>query len=441
MHNSINSKSLRIELVDFFGYAMVILLTLVELFSLDYTGRDGIVVSQFLLIGVYSFYRAASCNVNISIYRMVYIFSYIFFFLAPLQQYTSGIVFWKSNGFFLTYTDEDYLKANLFILLFLVFYDIAYNSKEKIKRKKEKEFEPFNLANSTTLILLAISSFSFLILVITNNLTSSSNIVSDSSINSQLQFILRFIPVTCLMLVILCYQNQGKKPKIILAVLVITCVIIFFPFWGNMPRFFLLGSYLVVYTLIFAKQNRNKSLIMFAFVFVFSFAFTDLKYITSIYDLKDMAINFNHMDFDAYQMLMAMIHYVTENGIVYGKNILSALAFLIPRGVWPAKLQASGSIVAQFYGSWFTNVSMPIVGEAYFALGWLGIIVIPIIIGRISQIIDGWGKGSNPAKRCTFALFAGMTIYIMRGALLPAFAFVFGILLAIIFVCYVRRMR
>lgn len=436
---------MHVEKFDFVAYLAVIAITIMELMQLDYGNANVNVVVQFLIMGTYFFIRIVKHKTNISIFRMVYIFCYIFFFMAPIQQYTSGTVLWRSNGYVLNYTDSDYIKANLAIMLFMLVFDMSYHYFCKRRLSKSKwikhnhigmEKRSLGLSTSTSLLLLTVSILAFMLLVVTNNLTSMSTIVSNSSVNMQLQYILRFIPVVCLMVMVICYESdKGFNTKFSLVVYTIECVIIFFPLWGNMARFFLLGSYVVVFSLFFANRTKKKSLLVLLFVVGFCFAFSDLRYITSLADLKTTAINFNHVDFDAYQMLMGMMHYVKEEGISFGQNIISALAFLIPRELWAGKLEASGAIVISYYGSWFKNVSMPLVAEAFFAFEWIGLIAFALIFAKLSSRIDEWSNEINPFKRCIFCLIAGMSIYIMRGALLAAFAFVFGILLAIIFIC------
>lgn len=432
-----------VEKFDLVAYLSVIGITIMELTQLDYKNANSVVIIQFMIMGCYFFSRIVSHKINISIYRMMYIFCYVFFFMAPIQQYTSGVVLWKGNGYSLNYNDSDYIAANFAIMIFMLLFDFTYHyckcknttSRRFIRATSNDYVINLSFNMSTMLILLAVSIVAFVLLAITNNITSFSSIVVNSSLNMQLQYILRFIPIVCLMNTILVYkQAKDKKIYPFLFFYMIECGIIFFPLWGNLARFFLLGAYIVILSLLFAGMRKKKSLVFLFFVVGFCFAFSDLRYMKSLSELQTVAINFNHVDFDAYQMLMGMMRYVKEEGVVYGLNYLSALAFLIPRSVWTGKLEASGAIVVSHYGSWFENVSMPLVGESYFAFGWFGIALLSLIFGRIISKIDDWYDENNPLKRCIFCLMAGMSFYIMRGALLAAFAFVFGILLAVVLV-------
>ena len=59
---------------------------------------------------------------------------------------------------------------------------------------------------------------------------------------------------------------------------------------------------------------------------------------------------------------------------------------------------------------------------------------------KISVIVTVY-KVENYLKRCIFCLIAGMTIYIMRGTLLAACAFVLGIMLGIFLICFVCKVK
>jgi hypothetical protein len=104
-------------------------------------------------------------------------------------------------------------------------------------------------------------------------------------------------------------------------------------------------------------------------------------------------------------------------------------------------LEATGAIIMDAFGSWFKNVSMPLVGESYFAFGWFGIVIIALMFGWLAKKIDGWCDSENYLRRCIFCLITGMTIYIMRGALLAACAFVLGIMLGIFLICFVCKVK
>lgn len=168
--------------------------------------------------------------------------------------------------------------------------------------------------------------------------------------------------------------------------------------------------------------------------------FSETRHMTSFRDIiLNRTINFNHVDFDAHQLLMASIKYVNNNHIFYGLNIFSALFFLLPRSVWKGKAEGTGSIVMKYFGSWQLNVSTPLVAELYTAFSIRGVILGFLLLGKMIYKIDQWSYSYEPIKISLFCLFAGMTTYILRGSLLASVAFTGGLVVSMFFTFFVCK--
>jgi len=92
---------------------------------------------------------------------------------------------------------------------------------------------------------------------------------------------------------------------------------------------------------------------------------------------------------------MAAIKYSEIESITYGRQLVGALLFFVPRSIWPNKPVGSGHFVAENmlmtrYSFWFTNISMPFPGEGYINFGILGIILFAFILALVSKITDNW---------------------------------------------------
>lgn len=435
---------MKVRKLDFLVYIFIIVSTILLLISFGIRQGGLVVYLSFVLVGIISFIEAVHTNSNINIKRTVNIFSYIFFFIAPWQQYTENVSLWSVNGLALNYDESLYLKANLIIIIALIFFNYAYNyfQKKNITTLEQREESvQYVVSKQSKFILLAISTISFLILIATGNLMGNGLVIGDSSINSQLWNMIRFFPVCAIILYAMAYGDMRHMLKHkSFDFILIFFLIIYFPFWGNMARFMLLGTYVVILALLFEK-NKNKSLYFLLYYVGFIVGFSSIRRATSINVLMNININFCHVDFDAHQILMTLIKYTDEQGIVFGKNIISALAFIIPRSIWNGKMLNSGGIVANYYGSWFTNVSSPLFGELYFALKWLGVVVGAIILAFVALKIDSWNKSMNLMKRGTFCIAVGMTIYICRGSLIASMAFTLGLLLALFIISKVAKVK
>lgn len=422
----------RMKLVDFVIYLFIAISSLGIVVPATAEDKNIFVYGSFLLIGGISFYGSINTANTINIARTVNIFSYVFFFLAPWQQYSTGANLWAGNGLSINFTDDLYLKANMIIIISLLFFNVTYfrlRKHDEIFNDCDNRMDISAHGNRKTLLLISIASFSALL--ISGNLTGNGIEIGNTSVNSQLWNMVRFTVVCGLVVYDTIYDNKREMAKDqSFKILMILFVLIFFPFWGNMARFLLLGAYVVVLAL-WLHTTKYKSWYFLMFYLGFVYLFSSMRLAESISVLQGMKMNFLHVDYDAYQMLMTVIQYTDDTGIVFGKNILSALSFIIPRSIWLGKLPNSGGLAASYYGSWFTNVSSPLFGELYFASGWLGVVIGSIALGDIARKIDGWRISRSIWKKGAFCTTVGMTVYICRGALLASMSFTLGLLLTV----------
>ena len=439
-------KSLKIDSIivfDLICYGLVLIFTAIFLSGLNFQGLNILVVLSFFLIGLLSFLSIVSSKQNISIFRTAHIFNYIFLFIAPLQQYSNRSSLWRGNGVWLDFNDNLYLKTNIIILVFIIVFNVSYWLKKNKPNSRNKEINNSfndslkNINNKTRVFLVLVSTFSIVYLLLTHNLTSKGELIADVKIGSQILNIVRYFPVCSLLIFLNKYSknfNLLRKDFIFWIVLVET-LLIFFPLWGNMPRFIIFGTYIVVIASVFSKY-KYKSFYFLIFFLGFSLNFSSLRYVSEITSFFSFNMNFNHIDFDAYQLLMMMINYTDNLGITWGNNIFSALMFLLPRSIWQGKMEASGGIVISHYGSWFTNVSAPYIGEWYFAFGWIGIILGGFLTAILIKKVDSWSENTNFIKESCFCILCGMTIYNCRGALLATLSFSLGLILSLLFVSF-----
>lgn len=429
--------------IDVVIYAFIALSTALFVIGLDYKNAKISVVISFLIIGIFAFACIVKKGVDVNIYNIMHIFVYVFFFMAPLQQYTSRVVLWRGNGLNIRYSDADYFKANCIILIFLFLFNVAYYFSKTNQDNKKEIFIVKTFPVDKKVIFTLVSTVAFLIIVATGNLQDHGMAFSsDNNVSIQITNILRYIPVCAFIIYGVCYKSfrQMIRQKSFW-IIFIQIALIFFPFWGHIARYFLFGTYVLILSVILADKNKNHSWVFLVFYIGFCIFFSSLRYATEINVERENVVNFLHADFDAYQMLMAIIRYTDEYGVVYGKNIFSALMFLVPRSVWSGKMINTGSIVVSHYGSWFENVSSPLVAELYFAFGWVGVIIGAVALGKLVRKTDSFQDSESLWKRGLFCIFTGMTIYIMRGSLLATMAFSLGLLLSLFTMCIISVVR
>jgi hypothetical protein len=196
----------------------------------------------------------------------------------------------------------------------------------------------------------------------------------------------------------------------------------------------------IVLSLLFLML-RWRSKISFSFlmtgiiiILLFIFPFADMfRYSTSI-DKSVLQESggiseplINKGDYDTFQQLINTTAYVEDNGIAFGKQMLGTLLFWVPRNIWISKPVPSGVMVAAYKGYEYTNLSMPLWGEAYIDGGILGVILIFVIYGFIVSVIENIyiNNYSNvPNFLNTFVpIYAAYQLFMLRGTLMSAFAY------------------
>lgn len=420
---------------DLIVYVSIFIITII-LFSANIgLNKNSLVYITFIFNGCYFYYHVISSKKNISLFRLFYIFNFIFFFIAPSMQYTAGIVFWHGNGLSVNYLDEDYIIANLVILFFCIILDITYWVHKVKKRDSLHNREVvFTYKKARALNCICVILLTFLIL--SGNLVSKSAGLSLSgNLGIQILNICRTIPVACLIYQVLLKEETGKY-KLFMLIPLIVVLIVFFPFYGSVSRFLLFGTYLAIISLFFSDYEY-KSLYPLLFLIGFGVVFSSFNFFKSngIHDISSFSfsfVNFNHEDYDAYQLLMLTIKYVGKYGVCYGMNILSAVFSFVPRSIWNGKMLPSGAIFSGIFGSWFTNVSCPWIAEWYYAFGILGLFIGGIITGVLFKEIDNYSAEKwDYFGRGIYCVVTGLSIYIFRGSLLPSWSYTFATILSV----------
>lgn len=137
--------------------------------------------------------------------------------------------------------------------------------------------------------------------------------------------------------------------------------------------------------------------------------------------------------FDSHQMFITVARYVEQFGLSWGKQLLGALLFFMPRSLWPGKPEGTGhsAILAldQFY---FSNVSANPATEGYVNFGIPGVILFAFMIGfAVSWLDKAFWKAKSGTQSLSlmqfiypFSMF--MFFFMMRGDLMSSWAYSFA---------------
>jgi hypothetical protein len=152
--------------------------------------------------------------------------------------------------------------------------------------------------------------------------------------------------------------------------------------------------------------------------------------IADFIDSIDITGHFTDIHYDAWSQIGSVIKYCDYFGYTYGFSLSGVFLFFIPRTVWPLKPEATGQILGDFLSSnhdmWFNNLSAPIVAEGYLNFGFLGIFFISVLFAFFMLFADKLIKSSNELNKILGLYFTLNIFFILRGSLLPAFAYTMG---------------
>jgi oligosaccharide repeat unit polymerase len=212
---------------------------------------------------------------------------------------------------------------------------------------------------------------------------------------------------------------------------VLPCLITLWP--GSVARSILFGTLLFGSMMFvnYAKPSRRLALsLLYLFGALVAMPLVDslTRYGASISELSmsgALGAFFHTGDFDGLQSMNNAMLYVQINGYEQGRQVLSALFFFVPRGIWSGKAEPTGTVAAELAGYNFTNVSMPLPAEFYVDFGLAGVVVGGFVVGALLSWIDRYidAHWSGDLKgRLVAGATVGYAIAIYRGTLIGVIA-------------------
>lgn len=377
---------------------------------------------------------------SFSLNKIVMLFSFFFFGIAPILQYQKGIVLWGGASF----SSSDYIGMNMLVIFILFLYQGSYylfsrlrmnNLELRVARYKKEEKLVISRER-----LLALACFSVLVTLYMNKfnllnllLRSGQKVTTEQALMLVYSNFVRPIPIVCL-LIAKQHEIGGRLYRFLLVTLV---VITNFP--TASARFYVAATYLpllLVYVPFLSKRYMalNKLMIL-GLLIVFPFL-DQMRNITRLSDIK-LSLDFSMFTtghFDSYQMFLRVM---VADVVTYGRQLLTAFLFFVPRSWWPGKSVGSGHLMAELAGLSFTNISMNYFGEGYINFGYLGIFLFATLLALINARFDKiyWTRAekSSPLSAIYFLLL-GLEFFILRGDLLSSFAFTVGLCSSVAFV-------
>jgi len=384
------------------------------------------------------------------------LFIFTFLGLAPFVQYLTNSLSFDS---FDLITDADVLFANVLIIIWLIFYFVGYYSKKYIFLKGNLFYKflnrPVNYKNLKLSFFISIIALLYLYKLGTLlkwTRASYGSIIFSFNTSKALiiAIFIRGIPIITLGGYLLMLDRIKRKKQ--LGVLIVIILILLNIFFNNplaAPRYWA-SAILIGFAIILLREKIKTGAFLTLCIIIGLLIVTPLLDIGR-YNLSNInvirAIQFvNPIDylksanFDAYANIIHTIHYVQENGVTWGRQLLGSVFFFIPRTIWLNKPVGSGHMVAKYFYFPNFNVSSPLQAEALINFGIIGFPIFAMIFGRILRNVDDCYKNRMNQLRINpnslafidviYPFWLGFVFFISRGDLMSSFAYMVGFSLA-----------
>ena len=422
---------------------------------------------NFLLITSIAYYHLNIEKAFSPFLTSFIIFNYLFFFLAPVFQISAmnDLNFRFPNDF--AFNTSSVVFANLLILIFNIVFIFSYlYFKDKKLGKNKEQAKEVNFKYNTPLAILVLLAVCVAIAVfnydyLLKDISESVYIIKDES-TSLLLLKKKFLFFTPLGGIVLTLKHLQMADKInsntffVVFSLVIFIVLLFF--FKNIfteKRNTLGPIYIALIYLFFPKLlNSNAKFFLFMFlsmVIVFPLSST-LTHIDAsleqifvkpslIYEsfLRFGTISgaFESLHYDAFSNIMATVEYVKLYGLSWGYQLLGVCLFFVPRSLWTTKPLSTGELIGNHLFDTtprnFTNLSNSVVSEGFINFGFIGIVVLAIVLAYFIVKFIIWHRSEDCLKQFIAFYFAVHLMFLLRGDLTNGFSYFIGPLLSVVF--------
>ena len=422
---------------------------------------------NFLLITSIAYYHLNIEKAFSPFLTSFIIFNYLFFFLAPVFQISAmnDLNFRFPNDF--AFNTSSVVFANLLILIFnIVFiFSYLYFKDKKLGKSKEQATE-VNFKYNTPLAILVLLAVCVAIAVfnydyLLKDISESVYIIKDESTSLLLlkKKFLFFTPLGGIVLTLKHLQMTNKINSntffVVLSLVIFIVLLFFFKNIFTEKRNTLGPIYIALIYLFFPKLlNSNAKFFLFMFlsmVIIFPLSST-LTHIDAsleqifvkpslIYEsfLRFGTISgaFESLHYDAFSNIMATAEYVKLYGLSWGYQLLGVCLFFVPRSLWTTKPLSTGELIGNHLFDTtprnFTNLSNSVVSEGFINFGFIGIVVLAIVLAYFIIKFIIWHRSEDCLKQFIAFYFAVHLMFLLRGDLTNGFSYFIGPLLSVVF--------
>ena len=422
---------------------------------------------NFLLITSIAYYHLNIEKAFSPFLTSFIIFNYLFFFLAPVFQISAmnDLNFRFPNDF--AFSTSSVVFANLLILIFNMVFIFSYlYFKDKKLGKNKEQAKEVNFKYNTPLAILVLLAVCVAIAVfnydyLLKDISESVYIIKDESTSLLLlkKKFLFFTPLGGIVLTLKHLQMTNKINSntffVVLSLVIFIVLLFFFKNIFTEKRNTLGPIYIALIYLFFPKLlNSNAKFFLFMFlsmVIIFPLSST-LTHIDAsleqifvkpslIYEsfLRFGTISgaFESLHYDAFSNIMATVEYVKLYGLSWGYQLLGVCLFFVPRSLWTTKPLSTGELIGNHLFDTtprnFTNLSNSVVSEGFINFGFIGIVVLAIVLAYFIIKFIIWHRSEDCLKQFIAFYFAVHLMFLLRGDLTNGFSYFIGPLLSVVF--------
>ena len=422
---------------------------------------------NFLLITSIAYYHLNIEKAFSPFLTSFIIFNYLFFFLAPVFQISAmnDLNFRFPNDF--AFNTSSVVFANLLILIFNIVFIFSYlYFKDKKLGKNKEQAKEVNFKYNTPLAILVLLAVCVAIAVfnydyLLKDISESVYIIKDESTSLLLlkKKFLFFTPLGGIVLTLKHLQMTNKINSntffVVLSLVIFIVLLFFFKNIFTEKRNTLGPIYIALIYLFFPKLlNSNAKFFLFMFlsmVIIFPLSST-LTHIDAsleqifvkpslIYEsfLRFGTISgaFESLHYDAFSNIMATAEYVKLYGLSWGYQLLGVCLFFVPRSLWTTKPLSTGELIGNHLFDTtprnFTNLSNSVVSEGFINFGFIGIVVLAIVLAYFIIKFIIWHRSEDCLKQFIAFYFAVHLMFLLRGDLTNGFSYFIGPLLSVVF--------
>ncbi|WP_250517590.1 hypothetical protein [Caballeronia sp. INDeC2] len=427
--------------------ALGIFLFAVQLYALGISpGQNRLMFwSHLLLLGVVLFHLGMNLFDRGPSFAdaSIVVFEITFLILAPaLQLAYNAKVLVNTQPFDDTYA----LQSNLIFVLFIVCYLLARHLlPPALRRVASQSSSSLTIRYAALVPVLAIcavgavSAFNFARQLQAGDLDGI-DVTPLDMVRAKLLFFL-IVPVFIL---IVSYRPRRIGPIWVAFALFVLALLLVCENPLTEKRNALGPIYLTLLALAFRPWLRSAPRVFWS-IFVLSglfFPFSEL-FTNSRIDKWPIALStvtsfmeehFASTTYDAWANTDTIVEMVSKGGVYAGKQLAGSLLFFVPHTVWPDKPLASAIVVGEYltqnYGMWFLNLSAPLPAEGYLDFAWFGVIAYGALLGYFSRCVDSLAESELPLRRALGCYLSFYTVFLLRGSLMVAVAYVVPVLVA-----------